>query len=114
MSSLAKIAPEKIAPEAPPAESIDYKSIALLSAAHLTDDVNQGVVPAMLPFFIASDHLTYAAAAGLILAQTFVRDARRSPTVSLADSGGTEFRRYRRRTGRHRADLCSDLRSYRT
>ncbi|MEA2649833.1 MAG: transporter, family, fosmidomycin resistance protein [Candidatus Binataceae bacterium] len=70
MSSLAKIAPEKIAPEAPPAESIDYKSIALLSAAHLTDDVNQGVVPAMLPFFIASDHLTYAAAAGLILAQT--------------------------------------------
>jgi MFS transporter, FSR family, fosmidomycin resistance protein len=70
MSSLAKISPEKIAPEAPPVESIDYKSIALLSAAHLTDDVNQGVVPAMLPFFIASDHLTYAAAAGLILAQT--------------------------------------------
>ncbi len=70
MSSIAKIAAETITPEAPRAESIDYKSIALLSAAHLTDDVNQGVVPAMLPFFIASDHLTYAAAAGLILAQT--------------------------------------------
>src|SRR5258708_31257346 len=54
----------------PPAELIDYKSIALLSAAHLTDDLNQGVVPAMLPFFIAASHLTYAAAAGLILAQT--------------------------------------------
>jgi FSR family fosmidomycin resistance protein-like MFS transporter len=51
-------------------ESIDYKSIALLSIAHLTDDLNQGVVPAMLPFFIAANHLTYAAAAGLILAQT--------------------------------------------
>src|ERR1700722_8712771 len=70
MNSIRKIAAEEIATEAPPAESIDYKSIALLSAAHLTDDVNQGVVPAMLPFFIASDHLTYAAAAGLILAQT--------------------------------------------
>jgi FSR family fosmidomycin resistance protein-like MFS transporter len=54
----------------PQAELIDYKSIALLSAAHLTDDLNQGVVPAMLPFFIAANHLTYAAAAGLILAQT--------------------------------------------
>jgi FSR family fosmidomycin resistance protein-like MFS transporter len=60
----------QIAPETPPAEQIDYKSIALLSVAHLTDDINQGVVPAMLPFFIASNHLTYAAAAGLILAQT--------------------------------------------
>jgi len=59
-----------IATEATPAEQVDYKSIALLSAAHLTDDINQGVVPAMLPFFIASDHLSYAAAAGLILAQT--------------------------------------------
>jgi FSR family fosmidomycin resistance protein-like MFS transporter len=59
-----------IATEAPPDDQVDYKSIALLSAAHLTDDINQGVVPAMLPFFIAADHLTYAAAAGLILAQT--------------------------------------------
>ena len=56
--------------DSPQAESIDYKSIALLSAAHLTDDLNQGVVPAMLPFFMAANHLTYAAAAGLILAQT--------------------------------------------
>jgi MFS transporter, FSR family, fosmidomycin resistance protein len=60
----------QISPDSPQAESIDYKSIALLSAAHLTDDINQGVIPAMLPFFIAANHLTYAAAAGLILAQT--------------------------------------------
>jgi len=52
------------------AEQIDYKSIAVLSCAHLSDDINQGVVPAMLPFFIAANHLTYAAAAGLVLAQT--------------------------------------------
>jgi MFS transporter, FSR family, fosmidomycin resistance protein len=53
-----------------PAEQFDYKSIALLSAAHLSDDINQGVVPAMLPFFIAAYHLSYAAAAGLVFAQT--------------------------------------------
>jgi FSR family fosmidomycin resistance protein-like MFS transporter len=51
-------------------EAVDYKAIALLSAAHLSDDVNQGVIPAMLPFFIATNHLSYAAAAGLVLAQT--------------------------------------------
>jgi MFS transporter, FSR family, fosmidomycin resistance protein len=53
-----------------PLEQVNYKSVALLSAAHLCDDVNQGVLPAMLPFFIGTYHLTYAAAAGLVLAQT--------------------------------------------
>jgi FSR family fosmidomycin resistance protein-like MFS transporter len=51
-------------------EQVDYRSIALLSAAHLCDDINQGVLPAMLPFFISTYHLSYAAAAGLVLAQT--------------------------------------------
>jgi FSR family fosmidomycin resistance protein-like MFS transporter len=55
---------------AEPAERVDYKSVALLSASHMCDDINQGVVPAMLPFFIAAYHLSYAAAAGLVLAQT--------------------------------------------
>jgi len=66
MGSLAKLQ----AAAAPAADSVDYKLIALLSAAHLSDDINQGVVPAMLPFLIAAGHLTYAAAAGLVLAQT--------------------------------------------
>jgi MFS transporter, FSR family, fosmidomycin resistance protein len=64
---MASVAPaSSSAQSAPP----DYKSVALLSAAHLCDDINQGVVPAMLPFFIATYHLTYASAAGLVLAQT--------------------------------------------
>jgi hypothetical protein len=46
MRSLAKIAGHSLK-----AEQVDYKSIALLAAAHLSDDVNQGAVPAMLPFF---------------------------------------------------------------
>jgi FSR family fosmidomycin resistance protein-like MFS transporter len=57
-------------PDSTEQASVDYTAIALLSAAHLSDDINQGVVPAMLPFFIAAGHLTYAAAAGLVLAQT--------------------------------------------
>ena len=70
--SVAELAPEALTAGSaqPKLEAIDYKSIALLSTAHLCDDVNQGVVPAMLPFFIAANHLTYAAAAGLVLAQT--------------------------------------------
>src|SRR5579864_1611044 len=63
-------APAQIPVESPNADEVDYKSVALLSAAHLSDDINQGVLPAMLPFFIAANHLTYAAAAGLVLAQT--------------------------------------------
>ncbi len=74
----------------PSKEFVDYKSIALLSACHMADDLGQGVVPAMLPFFIAAYHLTYAAAAGLVLAQTlfasvvqplfgFLADRRPSP-----------------------------------
>lgn len=71
-------------------EDVDYRAVALLSAAHLCDDINQGVVPAMLPFFISAYHFTYAAAAGLVLAQTlsssvvqplfgFLADRRSSP-----------------------------------
>ena len=66
-------------------DQVDYKAIALLSAAHLSDDVNQGVVPAMLPFFIATNHLTYAAAAGLVLAQTLASSVVQPLFGMLAD-----------------------------
>jgi len=44
------------------------RAIALLAAAHLFDDVNQGVVPALIPFFVTEKGFTIAAAAGLVLA----------------------------------------------
>lgn len=44
------------------------RAITLLAAAHLFDDVNQGVIPALLPFFIAERGFTIAAAAGLVFA----------------------------------------------
>ena len=39
-----------------------------LLLGHLTPDVNQGMLPALLPFFVAERGLSYAAAGGLVLA----------------------------------------------
>jgi FSR family fosmidomycin resistance protein-like MFS transporter len=44
--------------------------MATLSAGHLFTDISQGAVPALLPFLIARDHLSYAAASALVLAAT--------------------------------------------
>src|SRR5450756_1155421 len=44
------------------------RAITLLAAAHLFDDVNQGVVPALIPFFISERGFSIAAAAGLVFA----------------------------------------------
>ena len=45
-----------------------YRHIGLLSVGHLVTDINQGALPAMLPFFIAAYDLSYAAAAGIVFA----------------------------------------------
>lgn len=49
---------------------MDRGSLALLGLGHLFDDINQGALPAMLPFFIMAHNLSYTAAAGLMLALT--------------------------------------------
>jgi FSR family fosmidomycin resistance protein-like MFS transporter len=49
---------------------VDRLALGLLSAGHFGVDLSQGAVPAMLPFFVRERHLSYAAAAGLVLAQT--------------------------------------------
>lgn len=45
-----------------------YRHIGVLSLGHLATDINQGALPAMLPFFIAAYDLSYAAAAGIVFA----------------------------------------------
>jgi FSR family fosmidomycin resistance protein-like MFS transporter len=45
-----------------------HRLIWLISAAHLITDINQGAIPALLPFLIASHNLSYAAGAGIVLA----------------------------------------------
>jgi FSR family fosmidomycin resistance protein-like MFS transporter len=44
--------------------------MATLSAGHLFTDIAQGSIPALLPFLISKDHLSYAAASALVLAAT--------------------------------------------
>ena len=44
------------------------RHIAILSAGHTATDINQGALPAMLPFFIAAYDLSYAAAASIVFA----------------------------------------------
>jgi FSR family fosmidomycin resistance protein-like MFS transporter len=42
--------------------------VGLLSIGHLVTDINQGALPALLPFLISEHHLSYAAAAGIVFA----------------------------------------------
>jgi FSR family fosmidomycin resistance protein-like MFS transporter len=48
---------------------IDRRAISLLALGHLADDVNQSFLPALLPLLVLERHLTYQAAATLVLAQ---------------------------------------------
>jgi MFS transporter, FSR family, fosmidomycin resistance protein len=47
---------------------VNRLGVALLTVSHAVDDLYQGAVPALLPFFVAERHYSYAAASGLILA----------------------------------------------
>jgi len=49
---------------------VNRRGIALMSSAHVVDDVYQGAVPALLPFLVEQRHYSYAAVAGLTLAAT--------------------------------------------
>lgn len=61
------------------------RSMALLAIAHMTDDVNQSFIPAILPFLILKLHLSYAAAAGLVLAQAISSSVVQPAIGHLAD-----------------------------
>ncbi len=49
---------------------VDRRAMATLSAGHLFTDIAQGSIPALLPFLIVRDHLSYAAVSTLVLAAT--------------------------------------------
>jgi FSR family fosmidomycin resistance protein-like MFS transporter len=52
------------------AAGVDRRAMATLSLGHLFTDLAQGSIPALLPFLISKDHLSYAAASALVLAAT--------------------------------------------
>ncbi|HSR12128.1 MAG TPA: MFS transporter [Thermodesulfobacteriota bacterium] len=47
---------------------MNYRLIGMLFLGHLFTDINQGALPAMLPFLIPAHDLSYAAAAGIVFA----------------------------------------------
>ncbi|HEV7208078.1 MAG TPA: MFS transporter, partial [Mycobacteriales bacterium] len=49
---------------------MNRRGVALVSGAHVIDDLYQGAVPALLPFLVAERHYSYAAVSGLTLAAT--------------------------------------------
>lgn len=49
-----------------------FRSVTLLVLAHAAADINQGSIPALLPFFIAEHHISYTAAAAVVFAVNIV------------------------------------------
>jgi len=47
---------------------MNFRSISLVTLGHFASDINQGALPALLPFFIEQYHLSYAAAAFIVFA----------------------------------------------
>ncbi|MBV8712586.1 MAG: MFS transporter [Solirubrobacterales bacterium] len=56
--------------ERPATGGVDRRAMAVLSGGHMFTDIAQGSIPALLPFLIVHDHLSYAAASALVLAAT--------------------------------------------
>jgi FSR family fosmidomycin resistance protein-like MFS transporter len=54
----------------PAGAGLDRRAMAVLSTGHMFTDIAQGSIPAMLPFLISHDHLSYASASALVLAAT--------------------------------------------
>src|SRR5579872_2902840 len=54
----------------PAPRPLDRRGITFLVAAHAFNDMNQSIVPAVLPFLISQRHLSYTAAASLVLSLT--------------------------------------------
>jgi FSR family fosmidomycin resistance protein-like MFS transporter len=54
------------------ANRLDRRALSWLAVGHVVNDMNQGAVPALLPFLIAERGLTYTAAGGIVLAATLL------------------------------------------
>lgn len=70
---------------ASPARGMDRRSVSVLAAGHLSIDLCQGAVPAFLPFLITEHHLSYAAAASLVLATSLASSVIQPLIGGLAD-----------------------------
>ena len=54
------------------ATTFDRRGISLLAVGHMLNDVNQGAIPALLPFLVTQRGLNYTAASGIVLTATVI------------------------------------------
>jgi FSR family fosmidomycin resistance protein-like MFS transporter len=50
----------------------DLRGISLLSISHTLTDINQGAIPALLPFLVVQRGMTYLQASGVVMAATLI------------------------------------------
>ncbi|MGB9521457.1 MAG: MFS transporter [Anaerolineales bacterium] len=51
---------------------LDRRNLFLLTTAHAFNDMNQGAIPALIPFIVSSQGLNYIGAAGITVASTLI------------------------------------------
>lgn len=64
---------------------MNRRAIITLGIAHTFTDMNQGALPAMLPFLMVERHLSYAAAAGLVFAANAISSVVQPAFGQIAD-----------------------------
>jgi FSR family fosmidomycin resistance protein-like MFS transporter len=63
---------ELVSAEVTDENEFDKKSVGIIAFSHVLDDINQGALPTLLPYLITAHHLSYEAAAGLVLMTNLV------------------------------------------
>ncbi len=85
-SSTETLAPTSVpATPAPSLRILDRGGLALLACSHAVDDLYQSAVPAILPFLVLERGYSYAAAAGITFAATFVSSVAQPAFGVMAD-----------------------------
>ncbi|MGH7728000.1 MAG: MFS transporter [Vulcanimicrobiaceae bacterium] len=83
MASLPAAAAARSVPGDPSA--LDRRGMAVLAIAHVIDDLNQSALPALLPFLIAAQGLTYTSASFLVLFASLASSLVQPAIGALAD-----------------------------
>ncbi|WP_432647106.1 MFS transporter [Mitsuokella sp.] len=70
---------------------MNKKYLYLLAAGHLSNDINTGSLPALLPFFVSYYGMDYTAVAGLMFASSFLSSIIQPLFGWLADRGSRQW-----------------------
>lgn len=70
---------------------MNKKYLYLLAAGHLSNDINTGSLPVLLPFFVSYYGMDYTAVAGLMFASSFLSSIIQPLFGWLADRGSRQW-----------------------